>query len=112
MPLYDFQCLTCHIVERDVWENVKDIHNHNCPHCGEQSEVMIHAVACAFGTTFHDPGVIRQFEMVYTDSEGKEHVRDMREIAARQPKGKLTTPWDGKKASSEEVKAMARDAGT
>jgi predicted nucleic acid-binding Zn ribbon protein len=109
MPIYDLQCQNqkCLSISRDVWLNVKDIHDQTCPCCGGGMEVMIHAVGMVWGDSSHDPGVIRQAEMRFTDRDGKEHIVDMRD-QTRGPKGKLSTPWDGKKVSPKEAEAIGQ----
>jgi hypothetical protein len=72
--------------------------------------VVIHAVGLALGDSWHDPGQINQFEMKYTDADGRERVVDLKHKLSGQEKGKLTTKWDGKKVSPKEVEAIGRDA--
>ena len=111
MPVFDMRCPECGQVYEDEWGTSEGLKVVPCEACGhEHREVIIHAVGMVWGDSMHDPGTIRQFEMSWTDVEGNTHTKDVRDRLTGE-KGKMTTPWDGKKVSPKEVERLAADVG-
>jgi hypothetical protein len=108
MPVFDLICENCSELYSDEWGRADDVKQIPC-HCGGTRRIVIHAVPCHWGTGACDPGEVRSFEMEYAAADGKIHRKDMRHTL-NQPKGQLTTKWDGKKVSPKEVEALAADA--
>lgn len=108
MPVFDLICTECKQFFEDEWGKADEIKQIPCQ-CGGERQIIIHAVASHWGIDTHDPGIVKTFEMEYTDADGKIRRKDMRGYL-NQEKGKLTTPWDGKKVSPKEVEALSRDA--
>ena len=109
MPVFDLICENCSEFYSDEWGRADDVKQIPC-HCGGTRRIVIHAVGMARGDSWADPGEIHQFEMRYTDAEGKQRTVDLKHKLSGQEKGTLTTKWDGKKVSPKEVEALAADA--
>jgi NAD-dependent SIR2 family protein deacetylase len=90
MPVFDLKCTSCGKMYEDEWSNdVEELKCVPCVDCKGKREVVIHPIPSKLGISFHEPGVIRQFEMSWTDAEGNRHTEDVRDRARHGSKGKF-----------------------
>lgn len=107
MPLYTFKCSSCgEIVEE--WAKVAELDElkeQSCS-CGGARETVLQPCGIHWGGTAHIPGEIRQFDMEWTDRDGKKHYKSVKD-KCKGPKGKLTnSDWDGKNVHPEDVPSL------